>query len=264
MNKLFLKLIIWHAAVLGLALMFWGYGSQLSGSVISATSFDALAVIYLVLLLTAVSLGIALFQKRGWALTLTGIVGLIYLFQFGFTALNLLGVGIVLLLGLYSASNSKTEISQRNKINIKRIIHHGAGPVAMGLFLLISFAAYQAPSIQKLKDANRLPTPVETFIRTVVENTVGTQVQATTPAEKQHIITQITRETFTRINSFFKPYFKYAPPAVAFGLFLVLWGFSSIFTWLSAFLAMPVFWVLKKTGIVSIQEHEAKAEALVV
>ncbi len=258
------KLIIWHVVVLVLALMFWGYGSHLSGEVISGTSFDALAIIYLVLLLTVVSLGIALFQNREWALTLTGIVGLIFLFQFGFTALNLLGVGIALLLGLYSLSNSKGEISQRTKINIKRIIHHGAGPVALGLFLLISFAAYQAPSVQELKNADRLPSRTETIIRSVVENTVGTQIDAASPAQKQYIITQMTRETFNRINNFIKPYFQYAPPALAFALFLVLWGFSSIFTWLSAFVAMPIFWILKKTGMVIIQEHEAKAEALIV
>ena len=78
------KLIIWHAVILILSLMFWGYGSWLSSEVISAKSFDGLAVIYLVLLLTAVVMGIALFQKKLWALTLSGIVGIVYLLQFGF------------------------------------------------------------------------------------------------------------------------------------------------------------------------------------
>src|SRR3989344_3535936 len=233
MNKISLKLIIWHVVVLILALMFWGYGSQVSGDVLSGNSLDFLIVLYLVFILTVVVMGIALFQKKIWALTLNGVVGLIYLFQFGFTRLNLLGVGIFLLLGLYSLHNSKTEISQRTKINIKRIIQNGAWPVIMGLFILISFAAYQSPSVQKLKDADRLPSQSEVFIRSIVEKTIGTQIEGASAAEKRSIINQVTRETFNRINNFFKPYFKYAPPAVAFGLFLILWGLSSIFIWLS-------------------------------
>src|SRR3989338_1914274 len=122
MNKLRIKLIIWHGVVLILALMFWGYGSHVSSDVLSGNSFDGLAVLYLVLLLTVVVMGIALFQKKVWALTSCGIIGSIYFFQFGFTPLNLLGVGILLLLGLYSSVNSGAEISQRTKINMRRII----------------------------------------------------------------------------------------------------------------------------------------------
>ena len=263
MNKLTIKLVVWHAAVLVLALIFWGYGSQISGEVFLGTSFDALAVIYLVVLLTAVALGIALFQQRKWALTLMAVVGLIYLFESVFTPLNLLSFEIFLFLGLYSLANSKSEIHQRNKINIKRIIQHGAWPVVIGIFLFISFAAYQSPSVQELKDAKRLPSQFEVFIRSVVEYTVGTQIQAPS-AEKQSIINQVSRETFNRFNNFFKPYFKYAPPAVSFALFLILWGFGWIFIWLSIFLGMLVFWILKKTGVVRIEEKEAKAEALVI
>src|SRR3989338_5596274 len=149
------KLIIWHAVVLILSLMFWGYGSRVSSDVLFGNSFDWLAVIYLVFLLLAIVMGIALFQKRIWAMTLNAVVGLIYLFQFGFTGLNLLGVGIFLLLGLYSLANSRSEISQRSKVNMRQIIQRGAWPVIMGLFILISFAAYQSPSVQKLKDADR-------------------------------------------------------------------------------------------------------------
>lgn len=258
------KLIIWHGVVLVLALMFWGYGSHVSSDVLSGNSFDPMAVLYLVFLLTVVVMGIALFQKKTWALTLSGVVGLIYLFQFGFTPLNLLGAGVFLLLGLYSLSNSEAEISQRTKINIKRIIQHGAWPVIMGLFLLTSFVAYQSTSVQKLKDTDRLPSQTEVFIRSVIENTVGRQIQATNPAEKQSIINQVTQETLNQINSFFKPYFQYAPPIVALGLFLVLWGFSWIFVWLSVLLGMLIFWILKKTNIVKIEERDVKAEVLII
>lgn len=264
MNKLTIKLIIWHAVVLILALMFWGYGSRISSDALFGKSFDGMAVLYLVVLLTAVVMGIALFQKKIWTLTLSGVVGLIYLFQFSFTPLNLLGAGIFLLLGLYSLMNSRTEISQRTKINIRRIIQHGSMPVIMGLFILISFAAYQSSSVQKLKNANRLPSQTEVFIHSVVENTIGRQIPTTNLAEKKSIINQVTQETFNQINAFFKPYFQYAPSVLALGLFLILWGFSWIFIWLSAFVGMLIFWILKKAGVVGIEERDVKAEVLVI
>ena len=264
MNKLPTKLIIWHGVVLVLSLMFWGYGSWLSSEVISAKSFDGLAVLYLILLLTAVVMGIALFQKKIWVLTLGGIVGAIYLFQFGFTRLNLLGVGIFLFLGLYSSVNSRAEIGQRTKINMRRIIQHGSLPVILGLFILISFVAYQSSFAEELGKSERLPSASQNFIRSIVEQTVGRQIKTNNEAEKQNIITQITSETFGEINTFLKPYFQYAPPLVAFGLFLVLWGLSWIFIWLSVLLGMLIFWILKKTKVVSIEEKDVKAEVLVV
>jgi len=247
-----------------LSLVFWGYGSRLSSEVISAKSFDGMAVLYLVLLLTAVVMGIALFRKKVWALTLSGVVGLVYLLQFGFTQLNLLGVGIFLLFGLYSLTNSRTEIGQRTKINIRRIIQVGAWPVIMGLFVLVSFAVYQSPFAEELSRSEKLPSASQSFIRSIVEQIVGRQVQTDNETEKQNIITQITNETFGEINTFLKPYFQYAPPLLAFGLFLILWGLSWIFVWLSALLGMLIFWVLKKTKVVKIEERDVKAEVLVV
>ena len=264
MTKLTLKLIIWHVVVLILALMFWGYGSRVSSEVLSGNSFDGMAVLYLVLLLTAVVIGIALFQRKVWALTLNGIVGIIYLFQFGFTQLNLLGAVIFMLLGLYSSANSKSEITQRTKINIRRIIQHGSLPVILGLFILISFAVYQSPFAEELEKADRLPSASQNFIRSIVEQTVGRQIPTNNEAEKQNIITQITNETFGEINTFLKPYFQYAPPLLAFGLFLILWGLSWFFVWLSVLLGMLVFLILKKTGVIKIEERDVKAEVLVI
>ena len=258
------KLAVWHGVVLVLSLMFWGYGGRVSGDVLSGNSFDGLAVLYLVLLLTVVVMGIALFQKKVWALTLCGIVGAIYLFQFGFTQLNLLGAGIFLLLGLYSSANSGTEISQRTKVNIRRIIQHGSMPIIIGLFILVSFAVYQSPFAEELEKSEKLPSASQNFIRSIVEQTVGRQVQTNNEAEKQNIITQITNETFGEINIFLKPYFQYAPPLLAFGLFLILWGLSWIFIWLSVLLGMLIFWILKKTGIVKIVERDVKAEMLII
>ena len=61
-----------------------------------------------------------------------------------------------------------------------------------------------------------------------------------------------------------KPYFQYAPPLLAFGLFLVLWGLSWFFIQLSVLVGMLMFWILKKTNFVKIEKKNIEAETLVV
>lgn len=264
MNKLTIKLLVWHGAVLILTLMFWGYGSHVSSEVLFGKGFDALAVLYLILLTAVMTMGIALFQRKIWTLTLSGIVGVIYLLQFGFTELNVLGAGIFLLFGLYSRERSKDEISQRIKITMRRAVQTGAWPIVMGLFVLISFAVYQSPFAEELEKAEKLPSVSENFIRSVVEQTVGRQMPVKNETEKQSIISQISDETFREINTFLKPYFKYTPPILAFGLFLILSGLSFIFVAFSTVVAVGLFWILKKTGVVRIEERDMKAEILII
>ncbi len=258
------KLTIWHVVVLILALLFWGYGSSVSSDVLFGQAFDGLAVFYLILLLTFTAMGVAFFQRKVWALSLTGIIGLIYLFQFGFSLLNLFGVGILMLLGLYSCANSGTEISQRTKINIRRVVQSGAWPIVLGLFILVSFAVYQSPMVQNLKNANSLPSQSETFIKSIVQNIVSRETKKLNAKESQNIITQVSQKAIGDLNLFFRPYLKYTPPILAFGLFLILWGLSWIFIWLSVLLGMLIFWILKKTKVVSIEERDIKAEVLIL
>src|SRR3990167_9725449 len=145
---------------------------------------------------------------------------------------------------------------------MRRVVQTGAWPVITGLFILISFAVYQSPFAEELEKSEKLPSASQNFIRSIVEQTVGRQVQTNNEAEKQNIITQISKETFGEINTFLKPYFQYAPPLLAFGLFLILWGLSWIFIWLSVLLGIFVFLILKKTDMVMIEERDVKAEML--
>ena len=103
-------------------------------------------------------------------------------------------------------------------------------------------------------------------MRSVVESVIGTTEtrKKTENTEKEKIVNEITSNVFQQLNSFLKPYFRYAPPLLAFGLFLILWGLSWFFVWLSVLVGMGIFWILKKTGIVRIEEKDVKAEVLIV
>ncbi len=264
MNKLTIKLIIWHIVVLILALLMWGSGSGASFNNTTGIDIEMLSLGAFLLLTSIIVIGYALFRFKRWAWpsVVSLIVGGLFMAQFGFSWLNLTGVLMFTALNYWAYSRVGQELGQRFRVNISAILRQGLMPVILGIFIMISFAAYQSPLAENLEKSERLPSVSQNFIRSIVEQTVGRQVQAGNEAEKKNIITQITNETFREINTFLKPYFQYAPPLLAFGLFLILWGLSWIFVWLSVLLGMLIFWVLKKINVVRIVEKDVKAETL--
>ena len=261
------KLIIWHGVVAVLVWKLWSYGEYVTQNFpinIGGIDFEGISIINFIVLVVVVALGIILLQKKIWTLTLTGIVVLFYLFQFGFTYLNLLGSALAILLSFQARASGLEEIRERTKVNSKNILRSTVSWFIIGQFILVSFAVYQSPNVQNLKNIDKLPSESEKFTRTIVEKFVGGRIEAKNEKEKQMLVTQVSNEAPRQLSGFLKPYFKYSPPVLAFGLFLVLLGLSWFFIWTSVGVGMFVFWILKKTGFVKIEEKDVKAEVLVI
>lgn len=225
--------------------------------------FKAIAIINFVILVSIISLGLAIFRNKRWTLVTAGIVGLVHLLLFGWNYINLVGVGGMVFLFLYARHDGVEEINQRTTINPRMIVRRCASPVVMALFLLTSFAAFQSPVAKGIAEAGQLPSASQQLMRSIVESTIGSQIEAR-GQEKENIINEISGRTFQQINSILKPYFRYAPPLLAFGLFLILWGLGWIFVQLSVLVGIGVFWVLKKSKFLKIEKKDVKAEVLTV
>lgn len=221
------------------------------------------AVVNFIVLVSVISLALAIFRKKKWELTVSGIVGLVFLLHFGFNYINLLGVLITVSLFEYARHDGVEEIDQRTKINSRMVVRRSAPAVVMALFLLVSFAAFQSPVARGIAEAGQLPSASQQLMRSIVESVVGGQIEAS-GQEKENIINEVSNRTFQQINNLLKPYFQYAPPLLSFGLFLMLWGLSWIFIWLSVLVGMGIFWVLKKTEFIKIEGKDVKAETLVI
>jgi len=256
------KLIIWHVVIAVLSWQFWRYISYLFES--STPSFEPAGVLNFILLASFIALGLILFRQKRWALSLGSVNALFYLIYFGFNPLNLLGVAILIAFLFFSRMHINAEINERTKVNSRVILRRGLMGIVIGIFVLISFAAYQSPLAKDIERSKNLPLGAQLFVRGIVESTIGPRVETGSEIEKQNIITQITNETFGEMNTFLKPYFQYAPPLLAFGLFLILWGLSWVFVQLSVLVGILIFLILKKTNIVRIEERDVKAEMLVV
>ena len=239
----------------------WLRGSILEmGSITNMTILGAL----LIILLTLLSGGFVMFRNRLWAIYFGIIVGVTYSLLFKVSNINLVGMFILVLLFYHAQDVVIGEVQERIKINPRLLIKKGLFDFVIALFILTSFAAYQSPAIEQFKNIQKLPSSSEVFIKTIVEQTLGGQLDEASPDQKEAVFNQITREVVGEANTFLEPYFEYAPPALAFGLFLVLWSVGWVFVWLSVFLGMLLFWILKKIKFFKIEEKDVRAEVLVV
>ena len=257
------KIIGWHAVVAILAWWMWSYGRSVSFNAVTGLNFNLSAGLVFVFLASLIVLGYVLFPARRWAVSVSLIVGLMFMVFLGFTGLNLLAVFGFWLLNFYSATNVKNEMTSRTKLNPRITLMSGLYPVIIGFFLIISFAAYQSQIAKDIEKTERLPSQIQTFIQQVAGQMFGSKVEGS-PKQKQAVINQIANETYAGINNFFRPYFRYAPPILSFGLFLILVGLSWIFAWVAMVAGLVLFWILKKTRVVRIEERDVKAEVLVV
>lgn len=217
-----------------------------------------------IMLLALSALGLLFFRNRLESVCLGLIVGITYSMLFGVSNLNLVGIFILVLLFYQAQDIVIGEARERIKINSRLLVKKSLASLVLAFFILMSFAAYQSPAIEQFKNIQKLPSSSEVFIKTIVEQTLGGQLAEASPRQKDLVFNQVTQEVVREANTFLGPYFEYAPPALAFGLFLVLWGVSWIFIWLAVFLGMLLFWILKLVKFFKIEEKDVKAETIVI
>ena len=177
LNKLTKKLIILYVLVALLLWQFFRYVDYVLNVITPesfAFDFEPLAIINFVVLVSVISLALAIFREKKWTLMMVGVVGLVFIALFGAGYVNLIGVGIVALLFLYARFASVEEINQRTKVNSRMIVRRGAYTVVLAFFLLISFAAYQSPVATGIAEAKQLPSATQQLMRSVVDSVIGT------------------------------------------------------------------------------------------
>lgn len=263
MNKKF-KLVGWLGIVAVLSAWMWSAGKGESFNPVTGLDIQLTTLLAFLLLTSTLVLGYLMFQDRRWSLATTGVVGIAFLSILGWTQLNFLAVLAFFIFNFWSANRVRREIRERRILNIPDALYHGLTAVVLGLFVMVSFAAYQSPWADQIKASNQLPGQTRSLFQELVDKTVGQKVSASTPQQREQIINEIASQTFQEFNAFLKPYFQYAPPVLAFGLFLILWGLSFVFIWLGVLVGLVLYWILKKTRVVRIEKRQTEAEVLVV
>lgn len=230
---------------------------------------------WFLLTVAAIGLGYVLFSNeadhahligghRILSFTISLIVALLFLVGFGYTWLNLLAVITFWLCNVWAQERALQDLRERMKINMQRSLRTTIMPIVLGFFIIASFAAYQSNFAEKIKATDQLPSQSQIFFHDTVDKLFGSKLGPENSKQRQVAVNEVATGTFKGINDFLRPYFKWAPPVVAFGLFIILWGLSWIFIYAATLVATIMFWILKRIKIVRIEERDVKAEVLII
>lgn len=244
----------------------WLFWFNLNGFIknLNSSSFELLGnypLLVIVLLfgltLSVLSLSFLLFSKQKIAPIFIGIIILAFFAVFGYEKLYLPAFVLVFLFQYSAIGRFKVELDSHLKVKIWHIMRRACPAIVTSFFVLVSFSYFLSPSVQAAAVKNELPESLQRIVDFVVESYTADQ-----PNIDQNLIENAKKEVISQLNSLFSPYYKFLPPLLAFGLFLVLQGFSFLFVWFSAIISVLIFWVLKKSGLVGIETVKKEAEII--
>ena len=201
-------------------------------------------------------------KNLGLRVLVSVVAGLPFLFVFESNQFFLGAFALMILLHLYAVSNIREQATQRIKINIREIMNHGLPMVVTPLLVLVSFAFYFSPSVQLSAQTKQLPPTIKQVVERTVSGFLGQEIQSLPPQERKQAENQLVSEVINQLTKFAEPYFKFFPPILAFGMFLILQGLRFIFIWIGVVISVLLFWALKKSRLVRIKMVQKEAEEL--
>lgn len=265
MSQQLVKKIGIIAVVTTVSAVFWLYTKPWIDSPFrfSDVSVWLVPLITLIILAPIIVLALMLFKSWLWEFIIIAGVALPFVAVFHTSWLYLTGVVILFLLFIYTDRNTNQELNERTKINSRAIMRRGLNTVITGILVVVSFAYFLSSGVQESANNKELPPTIQQVIITTVGNFLGPQTGQLSPQQRIQSEDAVIAEVISEFTRILGPYFKFFPPILAFGLFLVLRGLSFVFIWFSVWLGQLIFWILRKTEFVTIEEKEVKAEALV-
>lgn len=201
--------------------------------------------------------------KNGWLKFAASVLaGLPFILVFDFNKFYLVAFALIVLLHNSAAKKIGKQVTERVKIDIREIMGHGLPSVITPILLLVSFAFFFSPGLQASAARQELPPTAKEVVSRVVIGLLGGELEQLPPQERQQTERQLVERVFNQFNQILGPYFKFLPPILAFGLFLILQGLSFIFVWLGTLIAMLLFWVFKKAGLIRLKMVQKETEEL--
>ena len=193
--------------------------------------------IMLVVLSAVTAVAYMLLPQKRLKMLLALLIGGTYLAIFGRHYLQILVLFIIPLFHVFAIRHIQLESKERLKIHPGFIIRRGIAMVMVPLYIALSFAYFQSPSIHE-----------------------NARDEQTAPTFKQVVQNYVIEQAYDQAMHQLVPYRAYFPPVFAFVLFLVLLGLGFVFHRISAWIGILLFWLLRKLQFVKIVEVDTKAE----
>ncbi|MDP3954326.1 MAG: hypothetical protein Q8Q06_02825 [bacterium] len=236
----------------------WLYGDAL----FAVVDYWLQPLIALIILSTAVALSFLLVKELRLKLLASILSGLPFFIVFGLNYWFFAGLGALVLVHLYAMRVIKEEATEHTKMKYRIIFRRGLPHVITPILIMISFAYFFSPKVQTQTAEKRLPPTVDQVIEQTISTFLGDEIKRLPAEEQEHAQNQLVGQIKDEFVEFAGPYFRFMPPILAFGLFLILTGLSTIFVWASIGLSVLTVWIFRKTGLVQIKKVQVEAEQL--
>ena len=192
----------------------------------------------------------------------SGIVGATFLLVFGISTLNLLGVVLMFAFHSFAMRAMRNAVQNHVKIDFRAGAGHGMRNVILPLLIMLSFVYFENPEVQASAQQSRLPESITKAVETASRFLADSELSQLSPAQRAQVEDQLTKETVSFLERQAKPYRKFFPPVLAFGLFLVLQGLGFILIPIAVFLAWALFESLRASEFIRVSERDVKAEVI--
>ena len=217
-----------------------------------------------IVLVPLLAISFLLINKYVFKLLLILLVIIPFFLFFKFHFYYLLSSVLMFWFMVYAIRLAKDEATQRTKINIRMILRRGIPAILLGFFVMISFAYFLSPAVQSIAEKEELPPTFNQAVRQVFDVMFKGEIKDLPLSEQEQKRNEFVSQVIVEANEVIKPFFQYMPPVIAFGLFLVLWGLSLVFVWLSIAVGIMIFSILKRLNFFRISEVQIKSEILEV
>src|SRR3989338_7979213 len=114
-----IKLAVWHGLVALFAWRLWLFSGTVSFNFVIGFDLSLPAVLTFILLCSFIAIGYVLFQEKKWALGVSAVVVLTFLSYLGWTWLNILAAFGFWFFNIYAASNAKSNMHGRTRLNVR-------------------------------------------------------------------------------------------------------------------------------------------------
>ena len=214
-------------------------------------------LVSMTLLATLICLCFIILPSRTEKMIVSGTVGGLYLVVFGIGSLTLLASMLIFICYLWASKRIGTELGQRIKINVIQVVRPGLNLVVLPLMLALSFAYFLSPVVQVQYEEQKIPLTLKQVISATVNTLISDEQE-----EQPHLGGEITDEVIAKLLWAARPYQKYTPPLLAFGLLIILWGISFILNFISSWLAALIFWMFRRFNFVRFDIVQVHAESI--
>lgn len=154
------------------------------------------------------------------------------------------------------------DIHERTKLRLSAGLDRGVRLVLLGAYLMISLGFFLLP-IGRTADVKLISKGIQGTVQsTYSSGLVKSQLSQLPPSLQAQVKAELNTQIDAQVHQWLGPLGPYLPPLLAFGFFLILWGFSFIFREAALGLSAGIFAILKSTRFVTVGEKDVKADVV--